>query len=158
MAGKTNAARFLDTLRLPYELIEYEVDEEHLDAIHVAQSCEQNVEQVFKTLVANGDKNGINVFCIPGAYDLDLKKAATISGNKHVEMVKVKDLFALTGYIRGGCSPLGMKKKYPIFIDETAQLHDIVYVSGGLRGLQIKIAPENLAIATDAVFADLLHY
>lgn len=158
MATKTNAARFLDTLKLPYELIEYEVDEEHLDAIHVAQTCGQNVEQVFKTLVANGDKNGINVFCIPGAYDLDLKKAAAISGNKNVEMVKVKDLFVLTGYIRGGCSPLGMKKKYPVFIDETAQLHDIVFVSGGLRGLQIKIAPDNLAIATDATFADLLHY
>ena len=158
MATKTNAARLLDTLKLPYELISYEVDEEHLDAIHVAQTCGQNVEQVFKTLVANGDKNGINVFCIPGAYDLDLKKAATISGNKNVEMVKVKDLFALTGYIRGGCSPLGMKKKYPVFIDETAQLHDIVFVSGGLRGLQIKIAPDNLAIATDATFADLLHY
>ena len=158
MATKTNAARFLDTLKLPYELIEYEVDEEHLDAIHVAQTCGQNVDQVFKTLVANGDKNGINVFCIPGAYDLDLKKAAAISGNKNVEMVKVKDLFVLTGYIRGGCSPLGMKKKYPVFIDETAQLHDIVFVSGGLRGLQIKIAPDNLAIATDATFADLLHY
>ena len=155
MATKTNAARLLDTLKLPYELIS---DEEHLDAIHVAQTCGQNVDQVFKTLVANGDKNGINVFCIPGAYDLDLKKAAAISGNKNVEMVKVKDLFALTGYIRGGCSPLGMKKKYPVFIDETAQLHDIVFVSGGLRGLQIKIAPDNLAIATDATFADLLHY
>lgn len=158
MATKTNAARLLDTLKLPYELISYEVDEEHFDAIHVAQTCGQNVDQVFKTLVANGDKNGINVFCIPGAYDLDLKKAAAISGNKNVEMVKVKDLFALTGYIRGGCSPLGMKKKYPVFIDETAQLHDIVFVSGGLRGLQIKIAPDNLAIATDATFADLLHY
>lgn len=158
MATKTNAARLLDTLKLPYELISYEVDEEHLDAIHVAQTCGQNVDQVFKTLVANGDKNGINVFCIPGAYDLDLKKAAAISGNKNVEMVKVKDLFALTGYIRGGCSPLGMKKKYPVFIDETAQLHDVVFVSGGLRGLQIKIAPDNLAIATDATFADLLHY
>lgn len=158
MATKTNAARLLDTLKLPYELISYEVDEDHLDAIHVAQTCGQNVDQVFKTLVANGDKNGINVFCIPGAYDLDLKKAAAISGNKNVEMVKVKDLFALTGYIRGGCSPLGMKKKYPVFIDETAQLHDIVFVSGGLRGLQIKIAPDNLAIATDATFADLLHY
>lgn len=158
MATKTNAARLLDTLKLPYELISYEVDEEHLDAIHVAQTCGQNVDQVFKTLVANGDKNGINVFCIPGAYDLDLKKAAAISGNKNVEMVKVKDLFALTGYIRGGCSPLGMKKKYPVFIDETAQLHDIVFISGGLRGLQIKIAPDNLAIATDATFADLLHY
>lgn len=158
MATKTNAARFLDTLKLPYELIEYEVDEEHLDAIHVAQTCGQNVDQVFKTLVANGDKNGINVFCIPGAYDLDLKKAAAISGNKSVEMLKVKDLFALTGYIRGGCSPLGMKKKYPVFVDETAQLHETLFVSGGLRGLQIKIAPDNLAIATDATFADLLHY
>ena len=158
MATKTNAARFLDTLKLPYELIEYEVDEEHLDAVHVAESCGQNVDQVFKTLVANGDKNGINVFCIPGAYDLDLKKAAAISGNKSVEMVKVKDLFALTGYIRGGCSPLGMKKKYPVFVDETAQLHETLFVSGGLRGLQIKIAPDNLAIATDATFVDLLHY
>ncbi len=158
MATKTNAARFLDTLKLPYELIEYEVDEEHLDAIHVAQTCGQNVDQVFKTLVANGDKNGINVFCIPGAYELDLKKAAAASGNKSIEMVKVKDLFALTGYIRGGCSPLGMKKKYPVFVDETAQLHETLFVSGGLRGLQIKIAPDNLAIATDATFADLLHY
>lgn len=158
MAAKTNAARLLDTLKLPYDLVSYEVDEEHLDAVHVAESCGQNVDQVFKTLVANGDKNGINVFCIPGAYDLDLKKAAAISGNKSVEMVKVKDLFALTGYIRGGCSPLGMKKKYPVFVDETAQLHETLFVSGGLRGLQIKIAPDNLAIATDATFADLLHY
>ena len=158
MAAKTNAARLLDTLKLPYDLISYEVDEEHLDAVHVAQSCGQNVDQVFKTLVALGDKTGINVFCIPGAYELDLKKAAAVSGNKSVEMVKVKDLFALTGYIRGGCSPLGMKKKYPVFIDETALLYDIVFVSGGLRGLQIKIAPDNLAIAAGAVFVDLLHY
>ena len=133
MAAKTNAARLLDTLKLPYDLVSYEVDEEHLDAVHVAESCGQNVDQVFKTLVALGDKNGINVFCIPGAYELDLKKAAAASGNKSVEMVKVKDLFALTGYIRGGCSPLGMKKKYPVFIDETAQLYDTVFVSGGLQ-------------------------
>lgn len=158
MAAKTNAARLLDTLKLPYDLVSYEVDEEHLDAVHVAQSCGQNLDQVFKTLVALGDKTGINVFCIPGAYELDLKKAAAVSGNKSVEMVKVKDLFALTGYIRGGCSPLGMKKKYPVFIDETALLYDIVFVSGGLRGLQIKIAPDNLAIAAGAVFVDLLHY
>lgn len=158
MAAKTNAARLLDTLKLPYDLVSYEVDEEHLDAVHVAESCGQNVDQVFKTLVALGDKNGINVFCIPGAYELDLKKAAAASGNKSVEMVKVKDLFALTGYIRGGCSPLGMKKKYPVFIDETAQLHETLFVSGGLRGLQIKIAPDNLAIAAGAVFVDLLHY
>ena len=158
MAAKTNAARLLDTLKLPYDLVSYEVDEEHLDAVHVARSCGQNVDQVFKTLVALGDKTGINVFCIPGAYELDLKKAAAVSGNKSVEMVKVKDLFALTGYIRGGCSPLGMKKKYPVFIDETALLYDIVFVSGGLRGLQIKIAPDNLAIAAGAVFVDLLHY
>ena len=158
MAAKTNAARLLDTLKLPYDLVSYEVDEEHLDAVHVAESCGQNVDQVFKTLVALGDKNGINVFCIPGAYELDLKKAAVASGNKSVEMVKVKDLFALTGYIRGGCSPLGMKKKYPVFIDETAQLYDTVFVSGGLRGLQIKIAPDNLATAAGAVFVDLLHY
>ena len=158
MAAKTNAARLLDTLKLPYDLVSYEVDEEHLDAVHVAESCGQNVDQVFKTLVALGDKNGINVFCIPGAYELDLKKAAAASGNKSVEMVKVKDLFALTGYIRGGCSPLGMKKKYPVFIDETAELHDTVFVSGGLRGLQIKIAPDNLATAAGAVFVDLLHY
>lgn len=158
MVAKTNAARLLDTLKLPYDLVSYEVDEEHLDAVHVAESCGQNVDQVFKTLVALGDKNGINVFCIPGAYELDLKKAAAASGNKSVEMVKVKDLFALTGYIRGGCSPLGMKKKYPVFIDETAELHDTVFVSGGLRGLQIKIAPDNLATAAGAVFVDLLHY
>lgn len=158
MAAKTNAARLLDTLKLPYDLVSYEVDEEHLDAVHVAESCGQNVDQVFKTLVALGDKNGINVFCIPGAYELDLKKAAAASGNKSVEMVKVKDLFALTGYIRGGCSPLGMKKKYSVFIDETAQLYDTVFVSGGLRGLQIKIAPDNLATAAGAVFVDLLHY
>lgn len=158
MSTKTNAARFLDTLKLPYELISYEVDEEHLDAVHVAQSCGQNVDQVFKTLVALGDKNGINVFCIPGAYELDFKKAAAVSGNKNAELVKVKDLFSLTGYIRGGCSPLGMKKKYQVFIDETAQLYDYIFVSGGLRGLQIKIAPADLALATDAIFTDLLHY
>ncbi|MCH5149685.1 MAG: Cys-tRNA(Pro) deacylase [Spirochaetales bacterium] len=158
MLTKTNAARLLDTLKLPYELISYDVDEEHLDAVHVAQSCGQNVDQVFKTLVAHGDKNGITVFCIPGAYELDLKKAAAVSGNKNAELVKVKDLFSLTGYIRGGCSPLGMKKKYHVFIDETAQLYDFIFVSGGLRGLQIKITPAALALAADAVFADLLHY
>lgn len=158
MPAKTNAARLLDTLKLPYELISYDVDEEHLDAVHVAQSCGQNVDQVFKTLVTHTDKSGIAVFCIPGAYELDLKKAAAAGGNKSAELVKVKDLFSLTGYIRGGCSPLGMKKKYPVFIDETAQLYDYVFVSGGLRGLQIKIAPADLAAAADATFTDLLHY
>ena len=156
MAAKTNAARLLDTLKLPYDLISYEVDEEHLDAVHVAQSCGQNVDQVFKTLVALGDKTGINVFCIPGAYELDLKKAAAVSGNKSVEMVKVKDLFALTGYIRGGCSPIGMKKKLPTYFDETAVLFDEITVSAGIKGCQLLLSSEEVIKFTDANLADLI--
>lgn len=156
MLEKTNAARILDREKIEYELITYPVDEERIDAVHVAQQCGLNPDAVFKTLVATGDKNGVNVFCIPAEFELDLKKAAAISGNKRVEMLKVKELFYFTGYIRGGCSPIGMKKKYPIFIDETATLQETVYISGGARGVQIKITPSCLAVATGAMFASLI--
>lgn len=153
---KTNAVRLLDAAQIPYTLQEYQVDENNLDAVHVAEEIGIEPERVFKTLVTNGNKTGINVFCIPAEFELDLKKAATASGNKSIEMIKVKDLFELTGYIRGGCSPIGMKKKYPVYIDETAQLHEAIYVSAGMRGLQLLMAPENILQATEGNFADLI--
>jgi len=122
----------------------------------VANKIGVEPKRVFKTLVARGDKNGVNVFCIPVTEELDLKKAAIVGSNKKVEMIKEKELFPLTGYIKGGCSPIGMKKKYPTYIDETAQLFDEIYVSTGVRGMQIKINPENLVKIVEGVFGDLI--
>jgi Cys-tRNA(Pro)/Cys-tRNA(Cys) deacylase len=153
---KTNAARILDSAGIHYELVAYEVDEDDLSAIAVAAKLGQDVEQVFKTLVLRGDKSGIFVCIIPGAEELNLKKAAACSGNKSVAMVAVKEIMELTGYIRGGCSPVGMKKKYPTFIDETCSLFDKIYVSAGLRGLQLKIAPNDLIMVTDSKMTDLI--
>ena len=141
---KTNAMRLLEQHKIAYETAEYEYDENNLSGVHAAECIGLPAEQVFKTLVARGDKTGILVFCIPVNAELDLKKAAAISGNKKVEMTHVKELLALTGYIRGGCSPIGMKKKYPTYIDETAILFDKIAVSAGIRGQQILIAPESL--------------
>jgi Cys-tRNA(Pro)/Cys-tRNA(Cys) deacylase len=152
---KTNAARLLDSAGLNYELAEYEVDESDLSAVTLAKKIGQNVEQIFKTLVLRGDKNGVFVAVIPGNAEVDLKKAARISGNRNCAMVQQKELLGLTGYIRGGCSPLGMKKPYPIFIDETCQLFESIFVSAGQRGLQIKINPEDLIRATSAFPCDL---
>ena len=152
---KTNAARILDELGLPYELARYEVDEENLSAVHAAASVGDNIEQVYKTLVLKGDKTGFFVCVIPGGKELDLKAAARVSGNKSCEMLHVKDLMPVTGYIRGGCSPLGMKKHFPTFIDRDCLLWDFIYVSAGKRGLQLKIKPQDLLAAAAAQTAEL---
>jgi Cys-tRNA(Pro)/Cys-tRNA(Cys) deacylase len=153
---KTNAVRILDTYNISYTLHTYDVDENDLSGISVAVKIVADTDSVFKTLVASGDKIGTSVFCIPVSVELNLKKAASASGNKNIELVKVKDLLNLTGYIRGGCSPIGMKKKFPVFIDETAQLFDEIYVSAGVRGMLIKLSPSALATLIDAQFCDLI--
>lgn len=153
--GKTNAARSLDGLGVAYELIPYEVSEQDLSARHVAESLNENIEQVYKTLVLKGDKTGYFVCVIPGAAELDLKAAARASGNKSCQMLHVKDLMPVTGYIRGGCSPLGMKKQFPTFIHEDCILWDFIYVSAGRRGLQIKLTPRDLLAAAKAQTAPL---
>ena len=141
---KTNAARLLDAAGIPYSLVAYAVDEEHLDAGHVAAQLGEDVDCVFKTLVLRGDRNGLFVCVMPGSLEVDLKVAARISGNKSCEMIHVKELLPLTGYIRGGCSPIGMKKNLPTFLHESAFLYDAIYVSAGVRGLQMRIAPQAL--------------
>jgi Cys-tRNA(Pro)/Cys-tRNA(Cys) deacylase len=153
---KTNAARILDKQGINYELLAYEVDETDLSATSVAEKIGQNIEQIFKTLVLRGDKTGIFVCVIPGGEELDLKKAAQSSRNKNAAMVAVKEIQELTGYIRGGCSPIGMKKKYPTYIDESCILYDFIFVSAGMRGLQFKIVPNDLIISALCVVADLL--
>lgn len=153
---KTNAARLLDKRKIPYALIPYQVDESDLSAVHVAAQLSEPVEQVFKTLVLRGDKTGIFVCVIPGDREVDLKKAARISGNKSADMVAVKELLSLTGYIRGGCSPLGMKKHYPVYIHESSRDYDYIYISAGVRGLQIKINPDDLRILTGMTAGDLV--
>ena len=153
---KTNAIRILESNNIPHSLIEYEVDEEKLDAVSVAFKIGFEPERVFKTLVARTDKNEIVVFVIPGNYELNLKKAASISESKKVEMIKVTEIQPLTGYIRGGCSPIGMKKHYKTFIDETAQLFDTISVSAGSRGIQMIISPADLLSVISGKYADLL--
>lgn len=152
---KTNAARLLDARGVAYELAEYEVDENDLSAVTLAKKIGQNIEQIFKTLVLRGDKNGVFVVVIPGNAEVDLKKAAKISGNKSAAMVQQKELLGLTGYIRGGCSPLGMKKPYPVFIDESCLLYDTIFISAGQRGLQLKIDPKDLIQVIDPVVGDV---
>ena len=141
---KTNAARLLEAAGIPFELIPYAVDENNLAAGHVAAELGEPVEQVFKTLVLRGDRNGLFVCVMPGDLEVDLKVAARISGNKAAAMIHMKELLPETGYIRGGCSPIGMKKPFPTFIHESALLWDTIYVSAGVRGLQICIAPQAL--------------
>jgi Cys-tRNA(Pro)/Cys-tRNA(Cys) deacylase len=153
---RTNVLRILDSKLIGYKVFEYEVSEDTLDAITVANKINADIEQVFKTLIARSDNSNIFVFVIPGRYELDLKKAAKASGSKKIELIKVKELLPLTGYIRGGCSPVGMKKSYPTFIDESADLFDDIYVSAGKRGMQIKLSPEKLCEITEAAFADLI--
>ncbi len=147
---KTNAARLLDAAGIAYELIPYAVDEDHLDAGHVAAELGEDIDMVFKTLVLRGDRNGLFVCVIPGSIELDLKVAARISGNKYAEMVHVRELLPLTGYIRGGCSPIGMKKPLPTFIHETALLYDSIFISAGVRGLQLRLSPSDLISFTSA--------
>ena len=142
--NKTNAARLLDKAKIAYELIPYEVDEADLSAVHVAASLGEDVNCVFKTLVLHGDKSGYFVCVIPGENEIDLKLAAKVSGNKKCDLIPVKELLPLTGYIRGGCSPIGMKKQFPTYIHETCMQHPYIYISAGVRGLQLKLAPQDL--------------
>lgn len=151
----TNAIRLLRQAGVEFHTARYTVDEEDLSGVHAAAELGAEAERVFKTLVARGEKTGIHVFVIPVAEELDLKKAASAAGDKNVELVHVKELLSLTGYVRGGCSPVGMKKKFPTHIDETALLWDEIYVSAGLRGLQLVIDPEKLISFVGADAADL---
>lgn len=153
---KTNAARLLDAKGIAYELAEYEVDENDLSAATLAIKIGQNIEQIFKTLVLRGDKTGIFVTVIPGNVEVDLKKAAKISDNKNVAMVHQKELLGLTGYIRGGCSPLGMKRPYPIYIHESCLLFSSIFISAGQRGLQLRINPNDLIKTTGAAIGNLV--
>lgn len=153
--NKTNVARLLDKAKVKYELIPYEVDENDLSAIHVAESLGENIEQVFKTLVLHGDKTGYFVCVISGEHEVNLKLAAKVSGNKKCDLIPMKDLLPLTGYIRGGCSPIGMKKHFPTYIHETCEQFPYIYVSAGVRGLQIKLAPTDLIKESKAVICSL---
>ncbi len=154
--NKTNAARLLDRGKIAYELVPYEVDENNLAATHVAEQLGENIDQVFKTLVLRGDKHGIFVCVIPGDKEVDLKKAAKMSGNKSAEMIAMKELLPTTGYIRGGCSPIGMKKNFPVYIQECCMSYDYIYISAGQRGLQIKIAPADLIGFVSAQLGDMI--
>ena len=151
----TNAMRLLTQAGIPFDTSEYPVDESDLSGIHAAAMLGVDADCVFKTLVARGERKGICVFVIPVAEELDLKKCAAATGDKKMEMIHVRELLGLTGYVRGGCSPVGMKKKYPTYIDEIATLFDRIYVSAGLRGQQLIINPEDLRSYTEATFADL---
>jgi Cys-tRNA(Pro)/Cys-tRNA(Cys) deacylase len=152
---KTNAARLLDKAGVAYKLIPYEFDENDLAASHVADSLGQDIARVFKTLVLHGDRSGYVVCVVPGDGEVDLKALAKVSGNKKVEMIPMKDLLGVTGYIRGGCSPVGMKKKYPTFFDETCILWDEIAVSAGARGHQMILPPEALTQLVGAQLVDL---
>lgn len=155
--NKTNVCRLLEQAKISYTTQEYEVDESDLSGVHAANQLGILPEQVFKTLVVKGEKRGYMVFCIPVNGELNLKKAAGIAGDKKVDLIPVKDLLGLTGYIRGGCSPIGMKKKFPTYIDETAILFDQIYVSGGMRGFQICLNPEDLKQYIDAEYCDVVN-
>ncbi len=156
MTHKTNAARILDQLNIPYELREYPVDENDLSATHVAEAIGEDPEKLYKTLVLKGNKDPFLVAVIPGNAQLDLKKIAKASGNKNCEMLPMKELLSVTGYIRGGCSPIGMKKHFPTFIEELATLQEKIIISAGKRGLQIILKPEDFILAADARAADLI--
>lgn len=153
--NKTNVARLLDKAKITYELIPYEVDEEDLSAIHVASSLGEDVDQVFKTLVLQGDKTGYFVCIIPGEQEVNLKFAAKVSGNKKCDLIAMKDLLPITGYIRGGCSPIGMKKHFPTYIHKSCVQFSYIYISAGIRGMQIKIAPNDLIRESRAEVCEL---
>ena len=152
---KTNVMRLLDAAGIPYRSKEYEVDESDLSGVHAAKMLGQDPDSVFKTLVLKGEKTGYLVCCIPVAEEVDLKKAARAAGDKKVEMIPMKELLPVTGYIRGGCSPIGMKTKFPTYIEETAMLFDEIAVSAGMRGVQILLDPEDLKAYVQAEYADL---
>ena len=153
---KTNAARILDKLKIPYEIKTYEVDEDDLSAVHVAETAGIDIETVFKTLVTRGDKTGILMAVINGNDEINLKHLAKASGNKSVEMIALKELLPLTGYVRGGCSPLGAKKDYPVYLDSKALTHEKISISAGQRGMQLILSPQDLVKATNATVADLV--
>lgn len=152
---KTNVMRLLDAAKITYRSAEYDYDENDLNGMHAAAGIGMPPEQIFKTLLARGEKRGYLVFVIPVCCELDLKKAAKAAGDKKVELIHVKELLPLTGYIRGGCSPIGMKKPFPTYMDETAQLYDEVGVSAGCRGCQILLAPDDLIDYVNLTLADL---
>ncbi len=152
---KTNAARLLDRAKIPYELIPYEVDERDLAAAHVARQLGEPIERVFKTLVLRGDRSGHFVCVVPGDREVDLKRAARASGNKSAELIPVKELLPTTGYIRGGCSPIGMKRRFPTFVDASCEAFERIYISAGVRGLQLRIAPADLLRYAEAATAEL---
>jgi len=156
MATKTNAVRLVEQAKIPCRESFYDYDEKDLSGTHAAAAIGMPEEQVFKTLVARGERTGINVFCIPVCCELDLKKAAKAAGDKNMELVAVKELLNLTGYIRGGCSPVGMKKKYPTYFDETCILWEEIAVSAGARGHQMIVPPEDLAELVDAKLKDII--
>lgn len=156
MNAKTNAVRLVEQAGIPCREAFYEFDENDLNGMHASEALNYPPEQVFKTLVARGERTGINVFCIPVCCELDLKKAAKAAGDKNMELVAVKELLPLTGYIRGGCSPVGMKKKYPTYLDETCILWEEIAVSAGARGHQLVLNPQSLAQLICAKLADII--
>lgn len=153
--NKTNAARILDQMKIAYSLVSYQVDESDLSATHIARQLQLPEERLFKTLVLQGDKTGHFVCVVPGADEVDLKKAAKATGNKKCDLVPMKELLPLTGYIRGGCSPIGMKKRFPTFFHQSIMGHDKVYCSAGQRGLQFCLSPTDLVKAAQGSLADL---
>lgn len=153
---KTNAARILDSLKIPYKLHSYEVDPENLAAQHVAELLGQPIERVYKTIVLRGNKTGPIVCVVAGCNEVDLKKAAKVSGNKSVEPLPLKDLLATTGYIRGGCTAIGMKKRFPTYVSEEITGFDTIYVSAGIRGMQLELTPADYLRAADAKCADII--
>ena len=154
--AKTNVCRLLDKAGVAYDMVAYEWDENDLSATHVAEALGEDIECVFKTIVLHGDKTGHFVCVVPGDSEIDLKAAAKVSANKKCELIPMKELLPLTGYIRGGCRPIGMKKRLPTYIHSTARLFDTIYVSGGQRGLQIRLSPLRLAEMCRAVFAEII--
>ena len=153
---KTNVIRILEAHKIDHDIYEYSVDDGLIDAVNVAGKIAIEQEKVFKTLVTMGKRTGINVFVIPGSYELNLKKAAATAGDKNIEMLKSKELLPLTGYVHGGCSPIGMKKPFPVYIEEIASECDFIVISAGKVGLQIGIRPTDLMLVTEAKYADLV--
>lgn len=153
---KTNAARILDRMNIAYDLVDYPVDPDNLAAEHVAELLGEPIERVYKTLTLRGDKNGVFVCVVAGDKEVDLKKAAVVSGNKKVEMLPLKELLPTTGYIRGGCTSIGMKKDYPVFLSEEMMNFEKIYISAGMRGLQIFLSPADLQKASKGTLADIV--
>ena len=153
---KTNAMRILDSLGIDYTIHTYEWDEEHLDAVHAAEKAGLELEKVYKTIVMQNNEKKIFVFCLPAEFSVSLKKAKMLTQSKEIDLIKLDDMLKITGYIRGGCSPLGMKKHYPTFISELAELEDTIYVSAGQRGMQLEVKPDDLVRAADAEYADFI--